>query len=232
MPSRKAMPSTQLPVELTPKRRPAASVIWLHGLGADAGDLLRAAEALMAVSAHPLHVVLPRAPHIPVTRYGRVRLRAWFDVVDEGFDRRARPADLDAAVAEALRLVHRDAERGIPGRRVLLAGFSQGAAVVLHAALRHGEALLGVAALSGYLPLRDALPPAPAREVFLAHGADDEVVPLAVAESARDWLSARGHRVTWWPHASGHTISADEVNVLAAWIDARIDAQDAAGPGA
>lgn len=225
------MPNTELPLELIPRRRPAASVIWLHGLGADAGDLAPAAELLMGRSAHPLHVVLPRAPLVPVTRYGRVRLRAWFDVVDEGFDRRARPADLDAAVAETHRFLHREAERGVAGGRVLLAGFSQGAAVVLHAALRHAGELLGVAALSGYLPLREELPAAAARPVFLAHAADDDVVPLAVAESARDWLLERGHGVTWWPHASGHAVSEAEVAALAAWIDARIEATGTAEAG-
>ncbi|MCU0767775.1 MAG: alpha/beta hydrolase-fold protein [Gammaproteobacteria bacterium] len=226
------MPAPELPLELMPKRRPAASVIWLHGLGADAGDLLPAAEQLMREASHPLHVVLPRAPIIAVTRYGRVRLRAWFDVVDDGFDRRARPADLDAAVAEVHRLVRREIERGLPGRRILLAGFSQGAAVALHAALRHAGELLGVAALSGYLPLRDALVAAAvARPVFLAHAADDVVVPLAVAESARDWLVGRGHEVTWWPHASGHAVTEAEVSTLAAWVDTAIGVVGTGEPG-
>jgi phospholipase/carboxylesterase len=185
------MPSPDFPLELIPKRRPAASVIWLHGLGGDASELAPAAEALMSVAAHPLHLVLPRAPVVAVTHYGRVRLRAWYDVVDEGFDRRARPADLGAAVAEVHRLLGREVARGVPHERNLLAGFSQGAAVVLHAALRHAGELLGVAALSGYLPLREELPPAPARPVFLAHASDDDVVPIAIAESARDWLVER-----------------------------------------
>jgi phospholipase/carboxylesterase len=178
----------------------------------------------MSEAAHPLHLVLPRAPLVLVTRYGRLRLRAWFDVVDEGFERRARPADLGAAVADAHRLVRREVERGVREKRILLAGFSQGAAVALHAGLRHAGDLLGVAALSGYLPLREELPAAPARRVFLAHAADDDVVPMAVAESARDWLLERGHAVTWWPHARGHAVTEAEVSALAAWIDAAIGA--------
>ena len=213
------------PLEILPKRRPHASVIWLHGLGADAEDLVPAATALAERCLAPLHFVLPRAPRLPVTLYHRFRLRAWFDVVSEDFDQRGTPAGLDAAVEVVARLAQRELDRGLPPERLLLAGFSQGGAVALQAALRRAGPLLGVAALSSYLPQRERLAPeVPSRAVFLAHAPDDDVVPIAVAESARDWLERRGDEVTWWAGGSGHAVADDALAALAAWLEARLAA--------
>jgi phospholipase/carboxylesterase len=220
------MPQTaaDAPLEILPTRRAQASVIWLHGLGANAEDLAPAATALAERCAHPLHFVLPRAPRLPVTLYHRFRLRAWFDVVSEDFGQRGSPEGLDAAVEAVERLALRERERGVAPERLLLAGFSQGGAVALHAALRRPGPLLGVAALSTYLPHRDRIPPDPhARAVFLGHAPDDDVVPIAIAESARDWLREQGHALHWWTGGSGHRLGEDAVGALAQWLDARLD---------
>ncbi len=217
-------PAADAPLEILPKRRAHASVIWLHGLGADAEDLAPAAVALAERSAHPLHFVLPRAPRLPVTLYHRFRLRAWFDVVSEDFEQRGSPEGLDAAVEAVERLAQRELDRGVAPERLLYAGFSQGGAVALHAALRRPGPLLGVAALSTYLPHRERVPPdCPARAVFLSHAPDDDVVPIAIAESARDWLSRQGHALSWWSGGSGHSLGGDTVAALAQWLDARLD---------
>ena len=218
------LPAADAPLEILPKRRAHASVIWLHGLGADAEDLAPAAVALAERSAHPLHFVLPRAPRLPVTLYHRFRLRAWFDVVSEDFEQRGSPEGLDAAVEAVERLAQRELERGVAPERLLYAGFSQGGAVALHAALRRPGPLLGVAALSTYLPHRERVPAgSPTRAVFLAHAPDDDVVPIAVAESARDWLRGQGHALDWWAGGSAHRLGEDTVAALAQWLDARLD---------
>ena len=220
------LPVSDAPVEILPTRRARASVIWLHGLGSDAEDLVPAARALAERCVQPLHFVLPRAPRIPVTRYHRFRLRAWFDVVTDDFEQRGSPQGLDAAVATVERLVQRELDRGMAPEQILVAGFSQGGAVALQAALRSAAPLLGVAALSAYLPQRERLPATGrARPVLLAHAPDDDVVPIAAAESARDWLCERGHAVSWWTGGSGHRLSADALDALARWLDALLGAE-------
>jgi phospholipase/carboxylesterase len=158
-----------------------------------------------------------------VTINGGCRMRAWYDIV--GLDRHA-PED-EAGIRESSRavldLVRRERERGLDASRIVLAGFSQGAAVALFTALRSPERLAGVAALSTYLPLaatleREAHPANAAVPVFMAHGTFDPLVPPALGEGSRDLLRSRGYDVEWHEYPMPHSVCADEVADLRAWL--------------
>jgi phospholipase/carboxylesterase len=192
----------------------------MHGLGADGHDF---EPVVPEVGLPGVRWVFPHAPVRPVTINGGYPMRAWYDIV--GLDRRSPEdeAGLAASAAGVRALVDEEKERGIPADRIVLAGFSQGGAVALHTALRHPERLGGVIALSTYLPLAsrlatDAHPANAAAPIFMAHGLYDAVVPPALGEVSRDALVARGYDVEWHTYPVPHSVCAQEITDLRAWL--------------
>lgn len=210
-------------VEVEPRTAADAAVVLLHGLGADGNDFASLPPELRLPASPSVRFVFPHAPVRPVTINGGHRMRAWYDIA--AIDRSA-PEDEDGIrrSADAIgALVRRERERGIAAERVVLAGFSQGGAMALFAALRWPERLGGVVGLSCYLPLAGALPaeahPANAAvPVFMAHGTQDPIVPSALGEGSRDLLRSRGYDVEWHAYAMPHAVCADEVAALREWL--------------
>jgi phospholipase/carboxylesterase len=206
-------------IEAHPGGDAAASVIVLHGLGADGTDFLPFADQIDLSAIGPVRWVLPRAPVRPVTVNNGYRMRAWYDIYAFGAQSRSERED-DAGLRETFAAVHalidREVARGVPARRIVLAGFSQGCAVTLGAGLRYRERLAGLAGLSGYLPLAsttaaersdaNALVP-----LFLAHGRHDGVVGLDRGTASRDALKALGYAVEWHEYPMEHSVCAEEV---------------------
>ena len=213
---------------------PRATIIILHGLGADGNDFVPIAEELELDTVGPVRFIFPHAPVMPVTANAGYRMRAWYDII--GFDA-GSPQDeaglrRSAALVEAI--LQREKERGVPANRIVLAGFSQGCAMALLTGLRHGERLAGIAGLSGYLPLaeRTAAERSEANAdvpVFLAHGTHDEVVTLDRAEASRDALLAMGHPVEWHEYLMGHAVSPLEIEELNEFLVRVLSAAPAAG---
>jgi phospholipase/carboxylesterase len=210
-------------VEIEPETQATASVIWLHGLGADGHDFESLVPELRLPARPALRFVFPHAPVRPVTLNGGWRMRAWYDIV--GLD---RSAPQDAAgireSAAALRaLVARERERGIPPERVVLAGFSQGGAIVLHEGLRHPERLGGLLALSTYLPLDSTLaaeahPANAAVPIFMAHGTLDPTVPFALGDGTRRLLVGKGYDVRFRTYPMGHSVCLEEIADVSAFL--------------
>lgn len=202
---------------------PQLSVIWLHGLGADGHDF----EAIVPALALRLAVrfVFPHAPVRPVTINGGMPMRAWYDVLGWGRNVPEDAAGIRASAAAITRLIDREIERGIRSQGIVLAGFSQGGAIALHTALREPRPLAGILALSTYLPIASTLaaeraPANTAVPIFMAHGTDDPVLPLALAESSRRTLEAQGYAVDWRVYPMPHTVSMEEVGAIGAWLAA------------
>jgi phospholipase/carboxylesterase len=158
-----------------------------------------------------------------VTINGGHRMRAWYDLLGTELLRREDEPGLRASLKEVLALVARERARGVPARRIVLAGFSQGCAMALLAALRCEERLAGVAGMSGYLPLAQLT--AAERHganqdlpVFLAHGQLDPVVPMAAGVGSRELLRSLGHEVEWHEYPIEHTVSVEELEALRAWM--------------
>lgn len=210
-------------VEVEPPRAADAVLILLHGLGADGHDFEPIAGELATGSLRSLRFVFPHAPVRPVTLNAGYRMRAWYDIV--GLDR-SSPEDeagLRASAAAVRALVEREKLRGVPAGRIVLAGFSQGGALALHAALREPERLAGAVALSAYLPLASRLaaeahPANAATPFFLAHGSLDLVVAPALGEGSRDTLRARGYDVEWHSYPMAHSVSPEEILDLRAFL--------------
>ncbi len=216
-----------------PAAQPVASIVVLHGLGADGRDFVPVAQAMDLSTIGPVRFVFPSAPARPVTINGGYEMRAWYDIfslsTDPAAPRKEDEAGLRESQAIVLQLVEREVQRGVPAHRVVLMGFSQGCAMTLLAGLRAPQRLAGLVALSGYLPLA-ATTAAQASEanrgvpVFMAHGDADDIVVLARGEAARDALAALGCPVDWHSYSMGHEVCMEEVADLNAWLVRRLAA--------
>jgi phospholipase/carboxylesterase len=198
----------------------ALGVIWLHGLGADAGDFLPIIGELELPTA--TRFVFPNAPYRNVTVNGGMLMRAWFDILGFGPDAPEDTAGLAASVAAVQALVEREIARGLAPERIVLAGFSQGGAVVLHAGLGGAHRLGGIIGLSTFLPAPAALiangEPAADIPVWLAHGTADPIIPLRFAELSASFLREHGVELAWSTYAMGHEVTRPEIADLSAWL--------------
>jgi phospholipase/carboxylesterase len=213
-------------IELETGGNPAASIIWMHGLGADGNDFVPIVNELDLSGAPAIRFVFPHAPMQPVTINNGHVMRAWYDVSFGDLEGRSRKADekgVRASQAAIGRLIEREVARGVAARDIVLAGFSQGGAIALQTGLRHPQQLAGVMALSTYLPLAESLAQeaAPANAgtpVFMAHGTHDPVVPHAMGVKSKDLLMQAGYAVEWHDYAMQHSVCMEEVRDIGAWI--------------
>ena len=211
-------------VVLEPGRPADAAVIWLHGLGASGHDFPPVVAELGLPEDHAIRFVFPHAPRIPVTINGGMVMPAWYDILNMDFDQRR--VDEDGVRASATRLedlVARERERGVPAARTVLAGFSQGGAIALHAGLRHPERLAGVLALSTYLAVDgDAEDERAASNldvpILQCHGSQDPMVPMTKGEAARDRLRELGYEVEWEDYPMQHQVCMEEIERIGAWL--------------
>lgn len=224
-----AMPAPEyLPaVEVEPPVPARAAVVWLHGLGADGHDFEPVVPYLGLDPHLAVRFVFPHAPRRAVTINMGMIMPAWYDIRGADLRRDADESGIRDSAARVRDLVERERERGIPSRRIVLAGFSQGGAIALHVALRHGEPLAGLVALSTYLVLEDKLGEEAAAAnrsipVFQAHGLHDPLVAYERGEAARGRLEALGCAVEWRSYPVGHEVCPDEIRDVGAWIAARL----------
>jgi phospholipase/carboxylesterase len=219
---------------LIPAGTPAASVIWLHGLGADGHDFVPIVPELRLPASPALRFVFPHAPLRPVTINNGMRMRAWYDIVSLSASGPPEEARIRASADALERWIAREVELGVPASRIIIAGFSQGGAIALHAALRHAERLSGILALSTYLPLhaRLAAEAAPANRdvpILMCHGREDPVLPMALGTTSRDWLRGLGYTVKWKDYRMQHQVCMEEVADISLWLQGRLAASAPAG---
>lgn len=208
-----------------PAATPAASVIVLHGLGADGHDFVPFVDQLHLQAVGPVRFVFPHGPMRPVTINNGMVMRAWYDIYSFGGPGPTREdeAGLRASQAEVEALIAKERARGVPAARTVLMGFSQGCAMTLMTGLRHRERLAGLCGLSGYLPLAGLTAAERAAEnadtpVFLAHGVHDPVVQLGRAVASRDALRALGQPVEWHEYPMEHSVCLPEVADINRWL--------------
>jgi phospholipase/carboxylesterase len=204
-------------------KNPTASVIWLHGLGADGHDFEPLVPQLVQPQDRPLRFVFPHAPVRPVTLNGGYAMRAWYDII--GIDRRSaqdeagiRQTDQDIA-----QLIHHENERGIKTERIVLAGFSQGGAMTLFCGPRYPQKLAGLLALSCYLPLAEQLAAEQSSanlrtDIFMAHGEYDNVVDMSLGQDSRLKLESCGFTVQWRDYPMAHSLCTPQIEDIANWL--------------
>jgi len=214
-----------------PAAQPVASVVVLHGLGADGSDFVPVAQAMDLSAVGPVRFVFPSAPVQPVSINGGYEMRAWYDIHPPRPDgtRLEDEAGLRASQAIVQQLLDREVQRGVPAGRMVLMGFSQGCAMTLLAGLRAPQRLAGLVALSGYLPLvatTAAERSAANRDtpVFMAHGDADDIVVPSRGEAARDTLRALGQPVEWHVYPMQHEVCMEELQDLQTWLRLRLAA--------
>jgi phospholipase/carboxylesterase len=209
-------------IEIETGAQPDAAVLWLHGLGADGHDFEPVVPELRLPPALRVRFVFPHAPVRPVTINHRMRMRAWYDILQLG----GGPED-EAGIRESQAAVEgmiaREQARGVPPGRIVVAGFSQGGAIALQTSLRHRSRLAGVLALSTYLPLGATLEQERSEAnasvpIFMAHGAYDDIIPLARAEQSRDRLLALGYGIEWRAYAMPHSVCGEEIADIARFL--------------
>jgi phospholipase/carboxylesterase len=216
------MPQVLDAIEIETGPAPQAAVIWLHGLGADGHDFEPIVPELGLPASKPVRFIFPNAPQRPVTINMGMRMRAWYDILQLGGGK-----EDEAGIRESQGfvdgLIARETQRGIPHRKIVLAGFSQGGAIVLQAGLRHAERLAGVMALSTYLPLSTTLEKersAASRDlpIFMAHGKFDGMIPMDRAALSRDAMRALGYAVDWREYPMQHSVCPEEIADIAAFL--------------
>jgi phospholipase/carboxylesterase len=218
---------TEYEVTLEPLVPAMASVVLLHGLGADGWDFVPIVDELRLPDSLPVRFVFPHAPLRSVTVNNGYVMRAWYDIKAFTPEGRADAAGLEESTRRAHDYLRNEIARGVPAARVVLAGFSQGGAVALHAGLRYPERLAGILALSTYLPFpgrlaaerSDANADVP---ILMCHGRQDPVVSIAMGVEAREVLDSQGYSVEWHEYPMEHEVCAAELAQVSQWLRARL----------
>ena len=210
-------------IEIETGERPDAAIVWLHGLGADGNDFVPIVRELDLPSELAVRFVFPHAPMIPVTLNSGYVMRAWYDISFDGVNKRPDNQGIRSSQAAIEQLIAREKTRGIPARRIVLAGFSQGGAVTLQTGLRHAERLAGLMVLSSYLPLGETLAAegSPANAdvpIFMAHGREDAVIAIDLAERSVEKLRELAYPVDWHEYPMQHSVCLEEIADISAWL--------------
>jgi phospholipase/carboxylesterase len=214
---------SEFEITLEPDEPATATVVLLHGLGADGFDFVPIVEELQLPDALPVRFVFPHAPLRSVTVNAGYVMRAWYDIKAFTPEGRADAAGLAESVGRVNGYLEREIVRGVPASRVVLAGFSQGGAVALSAGLRFGERLAGLLALSTYLPFPARLAAEKSAAnvevpILMCHGRMDPVVPVAMGVEAREVLRAQGYAVEWHEYPMEHEVCPAELDQMAQWL--------------
>ena len=210
-------------IELETGVNPTASVIWLHGLGADGNDFVPVVPELHLPATLPVRFVFPHAPVRPVTINNGMRMRAWYDISAADLNNRADLTGVQQSQRQVEALIEREVTRGIAASRIVLAGFSQGGAIALYTGVRHAQRLAGIIALSAYLVAADRLAIDAASinrslPIFMGHGTADPVVRFDWGEASRRALEAAGYRVDWHTYRMEHSVCMEEIQAVSAWL--------------
>ena len=203
-------------IELETSPNPSAAVIWLHGLGADGNDFVPIIPELNLAGCSGIRFIFPSAPSMPVTVNGSYVMPAWYDIVGRDLLDREDAAGIQKSASSIVQLIEREASRGIAYKHIVLAGFSQGCAMVLQIGLRFPHQLAGIIALSGYLPLAMSLPTErhtanQSTPIFMAHGEYDPVVALDRAQASYARLESLGYSVDWNVYPMEHSVNHEEL---------------------
>lgn len=202
---------------------PVATILIMHGLGADGRDFVPIAQQMDLSSVGPVRFLFPNAPTIPVTINGGYVMPAWYDILAADLVKREDEAGLRKSQLQIEEIIANEKARGVPADRIVVAGFSQGCAMALMVGLRHGQTLAGIVGMSGYLPLGSSTAAEHTAAslktpIFLAHGTRDGVVALPRATASRDALAELGYAVEWHEYAMEHSVCPQEVTDLEAFL--------------
>ena len=206
---------------------PQHSIIWMHGLGADGNDFVPIVETLNLPDNLSIRFIFPHAPMCPVSINNGYVMRAWYDIKDQKLDHLEDESGITASQQIIHSLVEHEVTHGISSQNIILAGFSQGGVMALHTGLRYSNKLAGIMALSCYLPLASTLESDIAAgicthnastPIFMAHGAQDPIVPITLANKSKELLQKTHYSVLWKEYAMAHAVCAVEIIDIGNWL--------------
>lgn len=214
-------------VEINPQGPVKATVIWLHGLGDSGHGFAPIVPELKLPDSMGIRFVFPHAPERPVTINNGMRMRAWYDIKSMDFDKRADLTGVRESAEQVSELIDAEIASGVPAEKIVLAGFSQGGVIALHLGPRLDKKLAGIMALSTYmceptLLKAEALKFNQQTPIFMAHGEQDEVVPVIMGKSAFTTLQHQGYDVSWQSYPMQHNVCMAEIHTISAWLQARL----------
>jgi len=223
MNSNKKITTLQTVESNTSNIKPTASIIWMHGLGADGHDFAGVIPELNLSKESAMRFIFPHAPYHRVSICGNMELRAWFNIKELGPEIRLDTTDIKNSRAAINLLIEREISLGIKSDKIFLAGFSQGAVMALECGLKYHKPLGGIIVLSGFLATPETLE----QEknicnqnipIFLAHGKEDPLIPLSLAQNSYSYLQKSGYQITWNLYAMQHTVCKEELEQIGAWL--------------
>ncbi len=213
---------TYLPcLEIEPKEKATASVIWLHGLGADGNDFAPIIPDLKLPDDLAVRFIFPHAPTMPVTINNGYVMPAWYDILEMSIDREVDVKQLMISSDAIAALIDREIERGVDSQRIIIAGFSQGGAVAYQCALTYKKPLAGILALSTYFATQDVIQPSSSNAqtpILIGHGTSDPVVPEQLGRMAVDKLKEMGYPVEYKTYPMEHSVCREEIGDIGQWM--------------
>ena len=217
------MPSQKDAVIIEPETAASASVIWLHGLGADGHDFEPIVPELRLPADPGVRFIFPHAPVRAVTINAGMQMRAWYDVRHMDLRMQEDADSINDSAKIASDYIDTEIANGIPADNIILAGFSQGGAIALHAGLRYPEKLAGLLVLSAYLPLPELLASEGSDanrtvSIMMAHGIYDPVIPVDAGKQSCEFLHQHGYPTTWVTYPMQHAVCLEEIQDIANWL--------------
>ena len=208
-------------IDIEPKTPATATVILLHGLGADGNDFAPMVPEMRLPADMAVRFVFPNAPSIPITINGGYVMPAWYDITEIAIDRKIDTAQLVDSAEQIRRLIDREIDRGIPSNRIVLAGFSQGGAVSYQVALTYMQPLAGLLCMSTYFATKDSITPNSANKnlpILICHGSRDPMVPERMGREAKEKLVAMGYGVEYKTYPMEHSVCPEEIADISQWL--------------
>ncbi|MFT7414830.1 MAG: phospholipase/carboxylesterase [Methylophagaceae bacterium] len=208
-------------IEVETQSNPDASVIWLHGLGADGHDFEPIVAQLDLPKKSAIRFIFPHAPSLPVTINNGMVMPAWYDILEISIERKVDQVQLNKSVDAIIAFIHHEIERGINSERIIIAGFSQGGAVAFETALAFPQKLAGLLALSTYFATKDTITFHPANQhlpIAIHHGDHDPIVPFRLATDSSDLLTAKGYSVDLKSYPMEHSVCRQQIADIRQWF--------------
>jgi phospholipase/carboxylesterase len=208
-------------IEVETRENPNASVIWLHGLGADGNDFKPIVPELGLPSNAAVRFIFPHAPSMPVTINNGYVMPAWYDILDMSIDRKVDELQLRQSAKAVEAFIENEISRGIKPERIVIAGFSQGGAVAFETALSYPQKLAGLLAMSTYFATRDSIQWHQANQdltVEIHHGSFDPVVPAALGTASYELLKSKGYPVEHKSYPMEHSVCPQQIKDISVWL--------------
>ncbi len=214
-------------VEVNPSQSAKAVVIWLHGLGDSGNGFAPIVPELKLPDELAVRFIFPHAPVRPVTINNGMEMRAWYDIKSMDFNQRADRQGVEESAALVEALIEQEMACGISADKIVVAGFSQGGVIALHLGTRYSQTLAGIMSLSSYMCEPETLPNERHNAnqntpIFVAHGTHDDVVPMAMGNTAFDTLKANGYPVSWQTYPMQHNVCMQELESISTWLQTQL----------